>query len=276
MSFITRELSAFFGAPVEIFDFIGELGTFRYTSSNNDEIVYNGNTYERIPIKRDKIEFSQDINKSPLNITLSREAELTDLFRDNPPTGVFEIIVRRFHFGDSTADPDNVVTLWQGRIVNIKYLNNGSVVIRGESLQTSMRRALLRRFYQPNCPYVLYGNSCTVDETAYKTDVTLSSVSGITLVSSGFNVDSPQYIGGFIIFSDPLNFTTGRRYIKSHSGDTITIERPSSALEIGTVVEAYPGCTRTMEICRSRFSNLDNYGGFPYMPNINPFGNPIF
>jgi hypothetical protein len=41
----------------------------------------------------------------------------------------------------------------------------------------------------------------------------------------------------------------------------------------GTIknLEIYPGCDRTSGTCLTKFNNLVNFGGFPFMPDTNPF-----
>ena len=78
------------------------------------------------------------------------------------------------------------------------------------------------------------------------------------------------------------------RFITGHSGSTLTLIRPLESLNSffakngygegygygygGLVIRIYPGCDRTKETCQSKFNNLNNYGGFPFIPLKNPFG----
>jgi hypothetical protein len=49
------------------------------------------------------------------------------------------------------------------------------------------------------------------------------------------------------------------------------------AIEVGTEVQLTVGCDHSTATCASRFGNLDNFGGFPFIPTKNPFsGTPIF
>jgi hypothetical protein len=48
-------------------------------------------------------------------------------------------------------------------------------------------------------------------------------------------------------------------------------------IAVGQAVTLYPGCDHTTTTCDGKFSNLNNYGGFPHIPTKNPFGgSPIF
>ena len=42
-------------------------------------------------------------------------------------------------------------------------------------------------------------------------------------------------------------------------------------LPAGQKVRLYPGCQHTLTICATRFNNLENYGGYPFIPLDNPF-----
>jgi uncharacterized phage protein (TIGR02218 family) len=69
------------------------------------------------------------------------------------------------------------------------------------------------------------------------------------------------------------------RGIKSHQGTgtgtpsvEITYEIPNFPVG-GDVLSLYPGCDHSMATCISKFNNLVNYGGFPYMTQKNPWSN---
>ena len=49
------------------------------------------------------------------------------------------------------------------------------------------------------------------------------------------------------------------------------VERLSDAVTL------YPGCDHTLTTCDTAFSNSLNYGGFPAIPQKNPWaGDPVF
>lgn len=57
---------------------------------------------------------------------------------------------------------------------------------------------------------------------------------------------------------------------------TIQAFGDTSEIHPGMIITVYPGCQRTIAACET-FSNLDNYGGFPFMPGKSPFdGTPFF
>jgi uncharacterized phage protein (TIGR02218 family) len=52
-----------------------------------------------------------------------------------------------------------------------------------------------------------------------------------------------------------------------NSGGTVYFVVPLPALPTaGDTFTIYPGCDKTQATCASKFSNLANFGGFPYVP----------
>ena len=74
------------------------------------------------------------------------------------------------------------------------------------------------------------------------------------------------YTGGMIVAPDG-----SARFITAHSGDTVTMARPLASLAGGQTVAIYPGCDHLKETCKNKFNNLDNFGGFPWIPAKNPY-----
>lgn len=70
--------------------------------------------------------------------------------------------------------------------------------------------------------------------------------------------------------------TVERRMLESQVGTLLTVFGTTERLTEGDVVSLYPGCDRSPTICDEKFDNLDNFGGFPFMPGESPFGTVIF
>jgi uncharacterized phage protein (TIGR02218 family) len=73
------------------------------------------------------------------------------------------------------------------------------------------------------------------------------------------------FVGGM------LATTAGARMIVGHAGIDLTLVAPMVGLTAGDAVQLYAGCDHTMAHCKDRFGNLDNFGGFPFIPVKNPF-----
>lgn len=281
--FETFELSRQDGAPIELYEFaIGDCVFWRYTSSRK-QVTFQGETWEPEPIKRSRIQAATDQARNGLSITVPRNNEVADQFREAPPENIITLKIYGLHRNDSDS-----IVLWMGRVLNAKWTETSTAELRCEPISFSMGRFGLRRLYQLNCPHVLYGPQCGLNKADFAHITTVTDVSGATLT-----VDTQvttTYPGGFIewAFGNPLPIDekegelpcdVDRRFITGHDEDTktFTLQRPFSGIEVGHEIALYPGCAHNMDACLTVFDNLLNYGGMPYMPINNPFsGSPIF
>jgi uncharacterized phage protein (TIGR02218 family) len=273
MTYDTQEMSTYGGSPVELYEFSrGSAEFWRYTSADMDEL-YAGSLYSAVAISRSKIDLSQNVQQSSLSIDIPIDTAFVQEFMAGSPTEPIAFTLRRFHEGDS-----EVASIWLGRVVNVEFKKLIAEVLC-ETAYTSLKRPTLRRLYQYTCPHVLYEQGpglCNVNKATFKLTTNLSGVSGITLTSTDFGLQADDYYsGGFVeISSGGIN---NRRYITEHAGNNITLNQQLPGAAIGISADVYPGCSHNLAVCNSKFNNVVNYGGFPWIPQKNPFGGaPIF
>jgi uncharacterized phage protein (TIGR02218 family) len=121
------------------------------------------------------------------------------------------------------------------------------------------------------CQHQLYDNLCLVDAADFTTfNATIDSISadGITLTLSGLGSPIPDFVGGRMIKDNGAD----SRLVVAQSGTVLTLQQPfRSDLVAGATVDIEQGCDHTTGDCIDKFSNIDNFGGFPYTPGLNPF-----
>ena len=61
-------------------------------------------------------------------------------------------------------------------------------------------------------------------------------------------------------------------YNETGARDQIQILNAFEGLSAGEAMTAFAGCRRIRQVCNTKFSNIENFGGFPYIPIRNPFG----
>jgi len=268
MAYETIEESPYSGSPVELYEFArGTVEFWRYTSADTDQ-SYFGSEYDAIAIQRNSFEMSQNVEAISLTITLPVTAAFPQMYIAAPPSDPISFTLRRFHDGDT-----DVVSIWIGRVINVEFKEE-VVEIMCESIYTSLKRPTLRRLYSRSCPHVLYDvsvGSCRADKNSFKTTATLSAASGLTLTSASFGAFANGYFtGGFV--ENLSGGHTNRRYITNHVGNDITLNLQLTGAAAGLSVDAFPGCAHNLNDCNSKFNNIVNYGGMPWIPEKNPMG----
>jgi uncharacterized phage protein (TIGR02218 family) len=257
------------GYPVELYLFKRGLSE-RYTlTSSNEVITFDSEDYFPIQIQRATIEQNSEMERQPLNIKIQRDADVLQNFVGFPPTEIMTVTIFRFHNND-TPTPE-VVTLWAGRVLSVDWAGS-QATIHCEPVFTSLKRPGLRRKYSAQCPHILYGGECQLNNFAFSTVATVTAITnGVELFSASFVNSLDFYFGGYLQF-DNREFRT---IVGDDGAGNVIMANSISEFEVGDQVTIFPGCAHDLDDCVNKFSNIENYGGFPYVPVINPFGGTI-
>lgn len=269
MTYQSREISVQDAAPVEVYEFARNDVVWRYTSAEQDFAVDSDEYYTTANIRRSAIESNMEQARNALKLTVPRTFPIALLFRDSPPTDVISVTVRRFHRGEQ-EDIENIAVIWIGRVLGVTF-NGPTAELGCEPVSFSLKRQGLRRLYQKPCPHVLYDQStCKVVKESFAHNTSMIVINGVTVQVA--SLAALPYAGGFIQYEDEDgNFE--RRFIRSFSGTTLTINYPFYGIEgsDGTLVTVFPGCDHTTSTCDTVYDNILNYGGFPFFTTKNPF-----
>lgn len=263
MTFRLFDFSTQNAQPVELYEFRQALTVWRYTSGPRP-FTLTGIEYEPVPIVRSNIAQSKEVSGSSLSLKFPRDHVFAAQFLGATPDLVTTLTIFRGH----STDPDKEFqTYWKGRVVAGKA-NGSEITLECESVFTSLKRMGLRAAYQRTCRHTLYSGACGVSMNNYKAVATVQSVSGsnMTLTITGTFADG-YFTGG--IAKLPSGAT---RFILSHTSAGIVLSRPFTEDARGATIELFAGCDHLKATCMTKFNNLLNFGGFPYIPNVNPFG----
>jgi len=258
-----------FGQPVELYEFRLTVDTAFFLTSNDSPIEFQSETYLPIQIQRQAVEQNTEMERQELKIDIQRDADVLDSFVGFPPTQVMTLTIRRTHLNDLANE---FVVVWKGRVLTIEW-SGSQASIACEPVFTSLKRPGLRRKFSSQCPHIHYGLECKVDEIAFRTFGTISAIAGNIISAPEWAATGAGfYDGGYLQF-DNINFRT---VLDDDGAGNITIVTPfSTDVVVGSTVAAFPGCAHDLADCNDRYANVDNYGGFPFSPDRNPFGGTI-
>ena len=273
MSYLSKDQSTEDSNPYYRFLFVQGSTEYRYTTQPYI-VGDSGGTWEPVPIDSSEITQSNEMAKDAVKLIIPSDNSFARLFLGGVPEQITSITIFR---GDGAEEEFEYY--WKGRVAGASVTGD-MVTLECENIFTSMRRPGLRARYQKNCRHALYRRGCSLNDYDFAAAGVATSASGF-LVTIQDLIDSSitdgYFTGGMIETGDGF-----LRYITNHSGTTLTLIRPFQALEdevngsAGTAnVTLYPGCDHTRNTCKDKFNNLNNFGGFPWIPGKNPFSNEI-
>lgn len=123
------------------------------------------------------------------------------------------------------------------------------------------------RVYTPTCDAILGDSRCGVTLASFTDGFTVSTVtSNAVFTTTADASDDSYYKGGEVVWLTGNN--AGKRMeIKEFIGDTVTLALPmGETIQAGDTLNAIAGCDKLRSTCRSKFSNLVNFRGFPDLP----------
>ena len=157
---------------------------------------------------------------------------------------------------------DPVLTLRRGTIGRISHGKNGfQAEVRGllEALQQSAGLS-----YQKQCRAQFGDSQCGLNKVSYTFIGTITSISQDGSFSTNLMQEDDYFSYGVIRFE-----RTGEEMeVKKHTqtGGNISLFLPVSDIAIGDTFSVTAGCDGNFSTCKTRFSNVFNFRGEPFIP----------
>lgn len=273
MTFSTFENSRASGAPINLYRFVYGTGLSINVTDADVATTIDAVTYEPAPITAGAINAKGNLDKAQLKIEIDAVStygqSLGDLFLVFPPSQEVSLTIRNGHVGDT-----DFPVKWAGRVLSCAW-EGSKAELSCEPVSTSLRRPGLRRRYSLGCVYALYDvETCKASEAAATVSTTVSSISGtVVTVPSGWNgaVAAAKFNGGI------ARWTTGDgraeiRRILAATTTTVRLSGLLTTLNASDAIDFALGCNRQESDCTTLHSNIENFGGQPWLPLKNPFG----
>lgn len=157
------------------------------------------------------------------------------------------------------------VSMFVGNVAQLT-IDRGTIDITVNSPMELLNIQMPRNVYQAGCRHALFDSGCGLAKASFAVS---SSISG-GASSTGFSTGLAQSAGFFNL--GVVQLTSGamsgvRRTVKSYAGGAIVLLNPLPMVPAaGTSFTIWPGCDKKKATCSSKFSNLANFGGLPYIP----------
>ena len=225
------------------------------------------NHYTPEAIFRGEVEQNQEDQTGSITITLPADNAVALLFRDFLPPAPVQAVVFRNHAGDLGAG----IVHFNGTVSSVEF-KGSEAVLTCLPLSEAFRRPIPWQMFQSQCGHPLYSAACGVDKSTYALAATVTALNatGSEVTATEFATKADRWFcSGWMEAGGEV------RWIVGHTGETVTLSAPFSALTVGASVTVYPGCDRTETVCENKFSNLANFSGWSHIPTKNPFNSSL-
>jgi uncharacterized phage protein (TIGR02218 family) len=244
------------------------------TYTNVDQpVTYNGSVFSAngplVQGLKYRCSVGLDVDKQQITIA-ARPTDLVAgaMFLDALRDGAFDgcLIQRdRVFMSALGAPPVGGVTLFHGRLSTVDQVGRTSAKITVASDLVLLDMDMPKNLYAPTCLHTLYDSGCGVARGTYATSGTAGAGSTATLIA--FSGALAEHAQGSIIFTSGANANVRATVKSAVAGTSLTLMYPlPSPPATGDAFTVYAGCDHTSATCQTRFNNLANFRGFPYVP----------
>ena len=131
-------------------------------------------------------------------------------------------------------------------------------------IQTEAQRSVTPVYYQNKCNHAFGDERCKIDLGDYTKSSVVQEVwnYSVRVFNDGY-ADGELVNGKLIIGSE-------ERVILDNNDNWLTLAYPFVEAKVGDDCSLQLDCDLSFNMCRARFGNGNNYGGFPTLPEVNP------
>jgi len=131
------------------------------------------------------------------------------------------------------------------------------------------------------CDHNLYSKQCLVPKSpfTFSFSVVAASADGVTVTLSDQGQATTKLAADTAFFNGGtfLNGVDGSQRMGVDFSATANTNEyslvllvPLEGLTPGQAITFTAGCDKSIDTCLSRFNNVEHYGGFPFVPTLNP------
>jgi len=239
--------------------------TPRYISYTSD-LVIGETTYTAVPALAVEFpEFNGGVERSLLKVSLpTAKAPATFLSRPYPSP----LVTVSVDEVDPTDPSSTRRALFQGTVLKVYRNPNGLPNLLTLEVGNALTRldALLGLMALTTCPWNFGDTHCGKDLDLLKVSTTIFARDGVSLTLNYVTSEIKYWHRGYVI-KDGISIM-----IRDANYSELTLMRlPPPEWAAGNSIVVIPGCDKTIETCRSRWSNESQFAGCGYaMPGYSP------
>ncbi len=160
---------------------------------------------------------------------------------------------------------NGTVIMFSGRVANADFDRTMATITIKSDFEL-MNIKMPKNLYQPSCSHSLYSAGCGVNKATHTKTYSIISASTSLTFNTNVAEASGVYDQGVILFTSGQNAGV-KRTVKAQNAAVIGVSLPLVyPVQVGDTFEISKGCDKTKATCQTKFNNLNNFRGFPFIP----------
>jgi len=235
------------------------------------DLLYSGNTFAAAPgfavTSVTSASFGQ-ASAADIDFPISAAGPITPADLE---AGYFDDAAVIIEMVDYTATTDGTLQVFRGKVQQIEATDQNAATVRLQGFSADLQELVVET-YGPDCRAPFLGHPrCGFDVSTLTRTATVASV--IDERNFTITVTEPLAVDGWFA-NGAVQFTSGANDglafdIRAWTQGTALVSlwfAPFGAVEVGDTLDIAPGCDFTTSMCHSKFDNILNFQGFPFLP----------
>lgn len=219
---------------------------------------------------RYRLAIGTDVDEQEVEITVKPNTTVLGLpFLVAMRKGIFaKALVKRtrYWFNNWGEEPVGGIVFFSGFMSSIMDLGSIGCKAKVKSGMILLNTPMPNELYQPQCLNTLFDARCKLDPADWAEQGTAETGSTTSVILwAGATLD--DFNQGVIRFETGPNIGVIRT-VKKSTGGALILTLPLDFEPTNTDdFVVFPGCDKTKARCNVRFSNIENFRGFPFIPS---------
>jgi uncharacterized phage protein (TIGR02218 family) len=263
---------------VELYKIVlaGNYSATAYFTNSNENIIYDTNTYQAIPITRSNIGYHSNLEVDKVDLTFGLVGITVGTLNLTIPKLVKNDFLKNAHVYIYLYDVENSVvlqTLFEGYLTGDITYNKGTITASFGSILDKLKDKFPKLIYSEFCNHNLFNSYCGLTKATYLHTATCTTGSTTTMLYANTLFSSTHTVGYWD--KGEISFTSGNnngvsKTVRKHYDGYVTLNTPLPYTpSISDTFNIYPGCDKSGFTCATKFDtdNYANFLGFETIPN---------
>ena len=183
-----------------------------------------------------------------------------------------DLLAGKYDFAEVEIFIVNYLDLSQGRML-LRRGRLGEVTMQKDTFIAELRglaenlQQTIGELYQPSCRAILGDSECKKVLTSFTfTGTVITVTSGLIFTSNALTQAAGYFTGGQITWTSGNNNGLKMEVKEFANKQVVLAQAMPYAIQVGNSFQIIAGCDKTHQTCISKFNNIINFRGEPFVP----------